>query len=110
MHIANIKKENNKKLLEKTLHYQEFVEIANAFENWMNQEHQVLEKFSVSNDLAVIEAQKIQHDEHGKSINAKSADLEKVIQMGEKVEDRKEDVESRVADLKEKYEAQETNL
>ena len=91
--------------MEKTLHYQEFVEIANAFENWMNQEHQVLEKFSVSNDLAVIEAQKIQHDEHGKSINAKSADLEKVIQMGEKVEDRKEDVESRVADLKEKYEA-----
>lgn len=91
--------------MEKTLHYQEFVEIANAFENWMNQENQVLEKFSVSNDLAVIEAQKIQHDEHGKSINAKSADLEKVIQMGEKVEDRKEDVESRVADLKEKYEA-----
>ena len=65
----------NKKMLGETLNFQEYSEEARVLENWLTNEEAVFDSFAVSNDLATIDAQKIQHDEHAKIIQSKRADL-----------------------------------
>ena len=93
----------NKALLEKRLKYQEFIASANSFDSWIDTEKSLLEKFNVSSDLALIDAQKIQHNEHGKMIKAKSADLENVNHLGKLVEAHDDEVQEKCDSLETKF-------
>ena len=99
----NEKQAVNKSLLQKRLQYQEFIAAANSFDNWIDTEKALLEKFSVSSDLALIDAQKIQHNEHGKMIKTKSSELETVHQLGTLVEDHDEEVKQECDSLEAKF-------
>ena len=92
-----------KKMLNETLNYQEYAEEARVLENWLNNEEAVFDSFAVSNDLATIDAQKIQHDEHAKLITAKRAELASLNEKASTVVGHDDAVKARGEKLAEKF-------
>ena len=89
------KQKRNRESLQKRLEHLNFLQKVDNHSNWLKNLGTHFDQLEVSNELATIDAQSLQHQENWKVMQVKHDELAKIIEVGKALPDNKDLVEEK---------------